>query len=304
MVASGALARGVPRVHEDHLHAVGEGLVDDQGAQLMERPPAVAGSLVMPNRCPLADACQVFQGDAARGALGSLANEGVGDLVVLDASKAGLLARDMLERAACAARGASLQVSAKPGVLAADSFGLGAGVVGAFAVGGEVLQPQIHPQEALARDRGLLVQRGAEVEVDLTLAHQELGLAHASDLGEQRALRRSEGVGAKDAGLGAAEADLVLVGQEGGEALVVGEGRVLAEGGAAFGGGGEGRSHRRAGLDSLLGRQAKEPAKFAVVGLLDGEGGAEWGGPDLLSKPGTSVVESSQQGNDLGPLGG
>jgi hypothetical protein len=45
-------------------------LVLDKGAKLMERPTVLAATLCLLNRCPVADARQISQGNAAFGVVG------------------------------------------------------------------------------------------------------------------------------------------------------------------------------------------------------------------------------------------
>ncbi len=65
MTADWAGPTRVGRIHEDYLYPGLRGLVDDELPQLSERPVVQAGPLAAPSLYPVADAPEVFQGDAA-----------------------------------------------------------------------------------------------------------------------------------------------------------------------------------------------------------------------------------------------
>src|SRR5262245_5981397 len=88
---------GVGRVDELDQHPRQLRLVDEEGAELRERPaPQPILRIAAPGRNPLADAREVFQGNPAPGALGGL-DELLADDVVLVAAEAGFLASHPLQ---------------------------------------------------------------------------------------------------------------------------------------------------------------------------------------------------------------
>ena len=91
--AGGALPRGVAWVDEDYRYSGPFGLVQDLLGQVMKRPAVQRGPLGLPKPYPFADAPEVFQGNAAPGAL-SLSHDALADAVVDVACKAMFLTRD------------------------------------------------------------------------------------------------------------------------------------------------------------------------------------------------------------------
>src|SRR5262249_59334494 len=73
--------RGIAGVNLDHLHPVQPCLVNNLVFQVIEGPAMQCGSLRLPNRYPVADAAQVFQGDTTSGAL-SLNHNALADAVI------------------------------------------------------------------------------------------------------------------------------------------------------------------------------------------------------------------------------
>src|SRR5262249_37331251 len=81
MTAGAAGLAGVGRIGEPHRHSRQLPFVDDEAAQLIERPSVVPVSLLPANCDPLADALEVLQGDPATGAFGR-SDEPLADLMV------------------------------------------------------------------------------------------------------------------------------------------------------------------------------------------------------------------------------
>ena len=90
-----ALAAAVAGIDRDQENTCQRSLLAQKGAKLMERPTAQSGTLLFPNRYPVVDALQLFQGDAALGAFG-LGNDLLQDAVIDVSSKASFFATDVV----------------------------------------------------------------------------------------------------------------------------------------------------------------------------------------------------------------
>ena len=301
VVAARAGARGVARVDEHQLHAGGQGLVGEQRAQLGKGPAAVPGSVLPANRCPLADASKLFEGQSARGAFGSL-HELVGDLVILDLTKAGLLAREIRESASRTARATGLQLLAQAVVLLPHSLDVRPRIDAAIAVGGQVHDTQIHAKETTACRHGVVVEGDRDRQVDLALAHAQVSLAESLSLREQRSLGASDEEGNPHPLAVPSQAHLGLLGKERVGVSVEGEGGVRTEARALLGLGGEGGRDGAEHTDGVLGGQSEARTQLSVKELVEGEGRASRGRPGLLGEPGAGLVESCEQGHEVGSL--
>lgn len=249
---------GVPGIDDGDLHSSLQRLVRDELAHLTKGPPHVHRTLTLPNGYPLTDAMEVFHGEAARGAL-SLANECLADAVVLDLTEAGLLARDLLEVTLGRLGVGALEPVAEAGVSLPDRLGLGAGVMFAIAVGGEITDPEVDAQPLLGVHGSALGHLDGDVEVELALAGNEVGLSTG-------ALHLAPVVGADDGGdddalVERGEGHPVQSGLEGVEALVVGDGAIGSERGEL-------------GLVALVGFADLGDAANGKLGV-EAEGGAD-----------------------------
>src|SRR5258707_6256710 len=74
-------ARGVTRVNVNHFHAVKSRLVQYLLLKTIKCPAMQRGSLRLPNRYPITDATQIFQGDPALSVL-SLNHDTFADAMV------------------------------------------------------------------------------------------------------------------------------------------------------------------------------------------------------------------------------
>ena len=90
-----ALAAAVAGIDRNQQNTCQRSLLAQKGAKLMERPTAQSGTLLFPNRYPVVDALQLFQGDAALGAFG-LGNDLLQDAVIDVSSKASFFATDVV----------------------------------------------------------------------------------------------------------------------------------------------------------------------------------------------------------------
>jgi hypothetical protein len=181
---------------------------------------------MLPNGCPFADAVEVFQGDATRGAL-SLANECLADAAVLDLTEAGLLACDLLEVTSGRPGICALEPMAEAGTPLPDLFRLGARMMVPVAVGGQVTDAEVYAEPAFGVNGGSFGHFHGHVEVELPLAGHEVRLTtnptHLAPM-----------VGPDDDGhdeplVEGGEGHSVQAVFEGVEALVVGNGAVGSE---------------------------------------------------------------------------
>lgn len=166
---------GVPRIDDHDLHSSLQCLVGNELAHLMKRPPHVHRTLSLPNGYPVADAVEVFQGDATRGAL-SLANECLADAVILDETKTGLLARELLQVTLGRLGVGALEPMAETGVSLSNGLDLGTGVVLPVAVGGQVANAEVDTEPAFGVNRRSFRNLHGDVEVELPLAGHEVRL--------------------------------------------------------------------------------------------------------------------------------
>src|SRR5216110_6405 len=85
--------RRVPWVHQDEGDPGNLALVRHERAELKERPSAVSRALALPNRYPVANPLEVFEGDGATGVFG-LRDDALADGVVDVGAEAGLPTRE------------------------------------------------------------------------------------------------------------------------------------------------------------------------------------------------------------------
>lgn len=143
---------GVGRVDANDIDACLYGLVFDKCAQLAKCPATHPRSLCPAKPCPVADALEVFQGNAACGVFG-LGNERFRNTVVFVGAKSPLFPRKCFEfpadalgaRPATLSGGSSLlQAGAQRVLLAPDGFDRITAVVLSVTVGGDVGHPKIN----------------------------------------------------------------------------------------------------------------------------------------------------------------
>ena len=169
VAARGASPRGVARIHGHELDACDGGLVAEERAQLKERPSRVHRPLAFSDRCPFADARQVFDGDSASGAFG-LCDDLFRDAVVGVGTEAGLLAREFLEVAFRRLGADGLEHAAK--TLLALTCGLDGGATVGLAIGvdREVSDTEVDAEPAFWIYRRAVRDLDGHVEKPLALA--------------------------------------------------------------------------------------------------------------------------------------
>lgn len=257
---------GVPRVNCDYGDTGEQSLVGDEGAQLEERPASMSSPLTTPNGYPVADALEVFEGDATSGAFG-LGHETLTDAVVLDRAKAGLLAREFLQ-VPLGRLGAGLLQGLAEGVVAdANGFDLSAGMSFAVGIDRDVADAEVNAKEALWVDGGTIRDVDGDVEEELAIAVDEVGLSTSGV--EFGAVVGADGDRNDETAVSAEETDAVqavlervgsLVEREGAQGVEVGPGGAVSLVDFADLGN---------GANGVLCGEPKERANLCVVELLE-----------------------------------
>src|ERR1700728_2751518 len=161
-----ALPAAVAGIDRDQENTCQRSLLAQKGAKLMERPTAQSGRLLFPNRYPVVDALQLFQGDAALGALG-LGNDLLQDAVIDVSSKASFFATELLELPFGAARDLLLQFRAQRTSAIANLVDLTSRQLLAIGGGGDGFDAEINPRKVLCHAwlRGRNIARRSNVEI-------------------------------------------------------------------------------------------------------------------------------------------
>lgn len=146
VTATGALATGVPRIDNNQRNAGQLGLVLQECAELSERPGMQNDALFTPNRDPISDARQVFDGQSSVGAF-SGSDDLLADVVVNPNGKAGLLAGQLLQEPLGCAGLFALELGSKTTVAITDGLHCGSRVPSPIAVRSDVRYSQVDAKE-------------------------------------------------------------------------------------------------------------------------------------------------------------
>lgn len=149
LVAVAALATsaaGIARVNQDDGNASQFRFVGDELAELAERPAGVPSPLLLPNRCPFADASQVLEADAAPGALGG-SDDLFTDAVVLVSAEEGFLSSGAAETLLSSAGAGGFQPAPLALVLPPGALNSGACEYLRVTAGGEIGDAEIDAYE-------------------------------------------------------------------------------------------------------------------------------------------------------------
>lgn len=149
---------GISRVNRDYWHAMERSLVGHETPKLGEGPTVVRPPLATLNRCPGADMRQVFQPDAASGAL-SLAHDSLADPVVEVGGEPGLLPAAFLKQPLGRLGSFLLKLAPQPGVSVAEAGVVRAAMGVAVAVGSDVAAPKVNAEVF----RGIAFRHAAHV---------------------------------------------------------------------------------------------------------------------------------------------
>ena len=285
LLAMATLAAGTRRVagiNQPERHARQPRLVGHKGAKLVEGPTAHAGSLLPPESCTVANACQFLKGNAATGIFGE-DHEVFANAVIHVFAEASFPVLRPSQGPADILRAFSPALAASrsflkrltPGMvpLAGALDGL-AGEGLSVAGRGEVDHPQVHPQEILHLDRRAFGDLYGGIEVEAPIARDQIDLAFEP----VEALRLVFPIDQRNH-LAASERPEahVIHALPAEDTVVIGDRAIWAEDGATcpvalehFDGLGDG-AHRH------LRRQAKAPADLVIAARMDRRLGVHFG---------------------------
>ena len=170
----GTLPAGVPRVHGNQRNTRQLCLVDQERTQLGEGPTMQNGTLLTPSPDPLADAIEIFDGNAAPGAFGGF-NDLLTDHVVDVFGKTKLLARQLLQPALGGAGLLLLQPRPQPAMPVSNALHFAAAVPLAVAGGSNLRNSEVYAKE-LANSRYLRL-------CDLARGHQKPFATDQAEIG-------------------------------------------------------------------------------------------------------------------------
>lgn len=176
MRTDGTLARGVTRVHGNNRDSAQLRLVLNLGSQIKKRPILVPVSLSFSNRYSLTNALQIFKGDRSLSAF-SLFDQTLRYAVVYILLESGLLARELFEFSLRRLRTLALKISATVGQRLPNSLDTRTGELFAVRVGGDVDDAEINAKYILTVVRGLLGNVTNRIQIELTLAIDQVHLA-------------------------------------------------------------------------------------------------------------------------------
>src|SRR5262249_8763778 len=129
-----------------NLHAIQPCFVADFLLKIVECPAMQSGSLRLSNRYPVADAIQVFEGNAALSAL-SLNHNAFADAVVGVIRETGFFARQAIERATSRTSAFLLQLTAQSAVTMADVVDMAAAVSLSITVHRDIDYAPVHAEK-------------------------------------------------------------------------------------------------------------------------------------------------------------
>src|SRR3984885_15210926 len=177
MSAGRAFSAGVARIDSYNRHTHHLGFVFDEASKLGERPTAQNGTLLFPNRYPVVDALQLFQGDSALGAFG-FSSDLLQDAVIHVRSKASFFATELLELPSGAARALLLQFRAQRTSAIANLVDLPSRQLLAIGGGGDGFDAEINPRKVLCHAwlRGRNFARRSHVELAFVVDQVRLAM--------------------------------------------------------------------------------------------------------------------------------
>lgn len=169
----------VPRVHEHGEYASQASLVGHERTKLSEAPRMQGPTLCLPNRYPVTDAVEVFDGDAAPGALGT-GHQSFADAVVRVTSEAALLAPPLAKQSLRGLGSLGLELSSQACVAMPERGELSTAVPVAVAVGRDVHDAEVDAENVVATtldtEIGVGRQVYADMQVELAVLLDEVSL--------------------------------------------------------------------------------------------------------------------------------
>ncbi len=173
--ATRASAARVARVDGDKRHAFVRGLVAQEGSQLPEGPTAKGAALRLSNRCPVADARQVLDGDSTSGVF-SLPHDLLADAMVEVGGKPPLLAPPLAQQAHGRLGSFLLEVPSQASMAATEIGVVGTAEGVAIVIGSDVLQAEINAEIVGRIAFGHVAHIHRHVEEEFTIAVDQIGL--------------------------------------------------------------------------------------------------------------------------------
>lgn len=174
----GTLPARIARVNKEHGHARSFRLILDKGPKLPKGPARELSALLPSSPRPQAYPRQVFQGDSSLRAFGKL-NKFLADYVVGVAGETLLLARQLLEAASSGVRALLLEFRPESPVAMPDGVdGLAATDI-PVRVGGDVLDSEVHTNNALSDERLRVFDFARGEQIELATPIYEVGFPDA-----------------------------------------------------------------------------------------------------------------------------
>ncbi len=222
--ARAGLAR-VPRIDRYQRNTGALRFVGDEDAELMERPRVQARSLTAPGRNPRADALQLFQGNAAFGAFGSLYDH-LRDAVIGVFAKPGLLAGKFAKTTFSRLSTSFLKPAPTPRELGTNLLDRVPGISCAIAIDSDVDDAKIYTENLGNFDQVWLVDVTHNGKIELAPHEHQINLTFAK--GHQLALVMSADKRNHHAAFNGPDRSGVTLGKAD-DPIVVGLSSVLAE---------------------------------------------------------------------------
>src|SRR5208282_5221799 len=301
VAALGARSARVARVHCDKGDARKRGLVAEERTQLEERPRMQRRSLSLSNRYPIADAIEVFNGDAAAGVFG-LANDRLADDVIRVCVKVALPPSELSEMTFGALGTSGLKSGAELGDAGASGQSGLAGVGCAVRVHGEVANAEVDAKPSIRIDGRTVGYLDGHEQVELALAVHEVGLT-ANSL-KASSMVRADSARHDDAPVEREQADTIETVLERVDALVVGDGAERLEGAELRLVATVDLKDLRDRADGMLGRESKPVTEIAVVQPLELDLVGALSLKSPLGQPRTRLVYAPHRGKQTVPLFG
>ena len=276
----------VSGINRFYSHTFGESFVADKRPELPECPRMDGCALVLTNGYPVADAREVFKGDATLGVFG-LAHNRLADDVIRVGLKPLLLPSELLEMSLRASSSSRLKTCSELGYTRTSSEDFSSRMGLTVRVEGKVTDTQIDPEPSL--DLPLLRIRDVhrDEKVEATISNHEVGFP--SVVNEKFSLMVSAYEG--DSLSSADRPDAHRLPNPGENTGIVGDGTKGTEGSLSLSVQLVAVSHLGDAADNHLGREIRELSSTAIVGEpVEGKLTEGLGFPRCLRQPVTRSV--------------
>ena len=282
-------AGGVPRVHEEHRDTRKSGLVFHEGSQLAKGPRAVSSPLGTPNRGPLADSPEVFEGYRPLRAFGPH-DEALGNAMVDVTEEARLPVAHLLEVPFRTLRPLPLEGAPEvANTLSHPVHGLG-GIDHTVRIRGEVLDAEVHTQDLCGTVGSRVRGRYHDREKPPAVTRKQVTLSTPDSRSENPPLELAHAASGSDTTPQREQGDLVhSLPRE--DARIVGNGPLRAEVWATVGLGSSCIRHLGDHTDSHLGRESETLADLPIGQVMQSEPFQDLLVKGDTSKPLTRLIE-------------